>query len=47
MDFDRLVIKACSSINASTDNVDDHDFRPRIKDLNSGLFNLIDTGAVG
>ena len=44
MDFDRLIIKACKQIDAN-DNEADHDFRPRIKDLNSGQFFLIDTGA--
>ena len=42
MDFDHLVIKACQKISAA-DEVVDHDFRPRIKDLNSGLSFLIDT----
>ena len=44
MDFDRLIIKACQQISASDDTAD-HDFRPRIKDLNSGTYFLIDTGA--
>ena len=44
MDFDRLVIKACRAIDAS-DDPGDHDFRPRVKDLNTGLYFLIDTGA--
>ena len=44
MDFDNLVIKACREI-AVTDDPGDHDFRPRIKDLNTGQYFLIDTGA--
>ena len=44
MDFDRMVVKACKNISAS-DNLGDHDFRPRVKDLNSGIEFLIDTGA--
>ena len=44
MDFDRLVIKACQEVAAADDSAD-HDFRPRVKDLNSGKFFLIDTGA--
>ena len=46
MDFDRLVIKACQQVAAAdVDDVTEHDFRPRIKDLNSGLYFLVDTGA--
>ena len=44
MAWDRLVIKACKKIEANVDQAD-HDFRPRIKDLNSGLYLLLDTGA--
>ena len=44
MAFDRQVLKACKTI-ASTTDLADHDFRPRIKDLNTGLYMLIDTGA--
>ena len=39
MDFDHLVIKACQEISSANETVD-HDFRPRIKDLNSGLYFL-------
>ena len=44
MDFDRLIVKACQEI-AVADDLGDHDYRPRIKDLNSGHYFLIDTGA--
>ena len=44
MDWDRLVIKACQNV-ASSNNEGDLDFRPRIKDKNSGLYFLVDTGA--
>ena len=44
VDFDRLVIKACKAVDAASDP-GDHDFRPRVKDLNSCEFMLIDTGA--
>ena len=44
MDFDRLVIKACQVI-ASNEDTADHDFRPHIKDLNSGRLFLVVTGA--
>ena len=44
IDLDHLVIKACQEIASNTDTAD-HDFRPRIKDLNSGICFLIDTGA--
>ena len=46
MDFDHLVIKACQEI-SSAETIDpiEHDYRPRIKDKNSGRFFLIDTGA--
>ena len=44
MDFDRLVIKACRQI-AKADDKGDHDYRPRVKDLNSGRYFLLDTGA--
>ena len=47
MDFDHLIIKACQQIasNNEPSDLETHDFRPRIKDLNSGQFFLIDTGA--
>ena len=46
MDFDHLIIKACQEIAANdSSDIQAHDFRPMIKDLNSGLFFLIDTGA--
>ena len=44
MDWDRRVLRACRKIE-STSDPGDHDFRPRVKDLNSGRFFLVDTGA--
>ena len=43
-DWDRLVMKSCQKIEAQADP-GEHDFRPRVKDLTSGHFFLIDTGA--
>ena len=46
IDFDHLITKACKQIASSdTDDIQAHDFRPTIKDLNSGMLFLIDTGA--
>ena len=42
--WDKNVRKACQEI-AATQDLGDHDFQPRVKDLNTGMFMLIDTGA--
>ena len=44
MTWDRQISRLCRDI-ASSDDEGDHDFRPKIKDCNTGQYMLIDTGA--